>query len=69
MFFQVIITLALIRQVHTLKNQLTGITENINVYNKELSTLNLKVSVSPNESKRTAKSKIKLDDFLLFCIG
>ena len=39
-----------------LKNQLAGITENINLYNQELSTLNLKVSVLNEELNYFNKS-------------
>ena len=42
--------------INILKDQLTGITENINVYNQELSTLNLKVSVLNEELNYFNKS-------------
>ena len=43
-------------EISMLKGQLTGITENINVYNHELSTLNLKVSVLNEELNYFNKS-------------
>ena len=42
--------------INMLKDQLTGFTENINVYNQELSTLNLKVSVLNEELNYFNKS-------------
>ena len=43
-------------EIGMLKNHMVGITENINVYNQELSTLNLKVSVLNEELSYFNKS-------------